>query len=157
PTWAAGATLWVAGDRCFIRTGRGRRRYPCSEGAAGDSPVHPLTGGGSFDVPVPSWGDRGTEIPFSLPYPPRRALDPDTPFLQPKHPAALSDASSADNYNPRWTHSFAQWVEVLNDGSAIWHHGDGTEAEFEQYWVGTSGPFWRSEESYLSLTSSGTA
>src|SRR5262249_6634176 len=113
PTWAAGATLWVAGDRCFIRTGRGRRRYPCSEGAAGNSTVHPLTGEVSFDVPVTSWGYRGTEIPFSLTYRSRCAIDPELAFYQPKHPAALSDASSADNYNPRWTHSFAQWVEVL--------------------------------------------
>src|SRR5262249_19595958 len=54
-------------------------------------------------------------------------------------------------------HSFAQWIEVLADGTAVWNRGDGKQVPFAQYWQGNQGPYWRAEDSYHTLTSSGHA
>ncbi len=162
PNWnSGGGTVNVVGTQCSTKNGRAGTWYQDECGRliyiAADSSVSPFDGAVKFSVPVCSWGFRGTELDFSLTYCSRSFTDASLAFQQVKHPAALSDHNQATNYNPLWTHTYAQWVEVLQTGQAVWHKGDGTTEPFEQYWNGQQGPFWRSAGSQLTLASSGTS
>ncbi len=159
PNWSGGGTFPVDGTKCNVKKGRGTWVFHCVEWiyVPCDSAISPIDGSIRFSVPVCSWGYRGTELNFSLTYSSRSLTDASLSFWQVKHPAALSDQNQATNYNPLWTHSFAQWIEVLQTGEAVWHKGDGTAEAFEQYWNGTQGPFRRSHGSFLTLTSSGSS
>src|SRR5207248_725812 len=67
-----------------------------------------------------------------------------------RHPGALSDNDPRHLYNPKWTHTFAQWAEMVDDGHVVWNRGDGTQAAFSN--VGTADfPDWRSDECYLRM------
>ena len=148
------------GANCDIRI----RRYvaegdnsSCKGGSnqAGYSAITPLNGNVTFQVPITSWGYGGQQLDLALTYNSNSIVDASASFFQVKHPAALSDKDRHDTYNPKWTHSYAQWIEVVWNGYAVWNRGDGTQMAFEQYWVEQSGPFWRSVESYHQLASVG--
>src|SRR5262249_7102041 len=148
--WYSGGSFPVRGDKCWVPTGRSvpeKQRDPCDESEPGNSSISPRTGNVSFSVPITSWGYRGSEIGFALTYHWLSITDPALAFQQLRHPAALSDDHLSDNYNPLWTHSFAQWIEVLADGTAVWNRGDGKQVPFAQYWQGNQGPYWRAEDS----------
>jgi RHS repeat-associated protein len=156
--WGSEVGFPVVGTRCWISHANDTSATKCTvcrDKEPAFSDISPSDGNVHFEVPITSWGYRGERIPFSLHYNSVSVLDPYKSFHQPLHPAALSDRFQDNRYNPKWTHSFAQWIEVLEDGHAVWNRGDGSRMVFEQYWNGASGPFWRSEESYHTLTSSG--
>ncbi len=161
--WGAGggASMAVAPQAdCWIQDLSGvdpGDRDACKQGTAqsGNSTITPLDGNVSFQVPVTSWKCRGQRYPLTLTYNSNSARAAMLFYNQPWHPAALSDKDQKHNYNPKWTHTYAQWVEVTLSGHALWHRGDGTTIAFEQYWNGAEGPFWRTDESYHTLTSTG--
>lgn len=107
-------------------------------------------------MPVTSWGYRGTTVDFELTFNSVSDVDHSLQFLAPRHPAALSDPNNSSSYNPKWTHTFAQWVEVLLDGTALWHRGDGTTIAFP---FGSAPPgqprTWQAPDSYHTLTAFG--
>jgi YD repeat-containing protein len=158
PAWIEGA-FPVEGGKCYVPRGRGVTAKDCSvcsnsSAQPGNSSITPIDGDVSFTVPVTSWAYRGEEVDFSLTYHSRSAQDPRLDFNRIRHPAGLSDREDRWDYNPKWTHNFAQWLEVLEDGTAIWNRGDGTQLGFAISWNGNT-PSWKSGESYHTLSASG--
>lgn len=159
--WQSFGSLPVEGSGCsVIQTWRGVARNEISfclagTAASGNSSVVPLDGNVRFSVPVTSWGYRGTTLDFALSYNSQSIVDPLLRQNQVRHPAGLSDRNPSDHYNPKWTHTYAQWIEVLGDGTAVWNAGDGTQQGFTQYFEGQQGPLWSSRDSTHTLVSTG--
>lgn len=159
--WKKFPEMAVEGTGCTaVRTARGCARNErgfCLAGTKqpGNSSVTPLDGNVSFTVPITSWGYRGTTLDFSLTYNSQSVVDPELQANQVRDPAALSDSNPGNHYNPKWTHTYAQWIEVLADGNAVWNQGDGTQHSF----IPETGPngemLWRGRDGNHTLTSSG--
>jgi RHS repeat-associated protein len=120
-------------------------------------PVSPRTGAARFEVPVTSWAYRGTTLDLSLNYSSDSRADPlldstDLPDVNP-----LPDRAHLSRRNSRWTHTWAQFVEVVSDDIgnpvALWHGGDGTVTGFRQNPDGS----WTPRDSFHALASGGTA
>jgi len=121
----------------------------CTGGCAHTrSTTLPRTGDQSFEVPVTAWGYRGWDLGFSLTYHSVGTVDPTVP--EANNFARLSEGNS------KWTHTFAQWVEVVDTGGngirAVWYNGSGTQA----FRDGGSGN-WISEDSDTTMQSGGAA
>jgi RHS repeat-associated protein len=160
-TWATSQSFLVRGTKCWIPTGR---TVGPEENAAcvlynslpGNSTISPSNGNVHFEVPITSWGYRGLRLGFSLYYNSQSVVDHGRSFHQLKHPAALSDDNIDAGYNPKWSCSFAEWIEVLDNGTAVWNRADGSQTTFSKSGP-PEAPLWTSEDSYLTLTSTGEA
>lgn len=92
----------------------------------GHSSIAPAEGNLSFEVPVTQWVYRGANIHLNLTYNSHSDADASLANYPPWHPGALSDHRRGLGYNPKWTHTFAQWVEKSASGEGyVWTRSDG--------------------------------
>jgi hypothetical protein len=136
-TWGALATLSVQGNPppgCApvvynARNVPGKKLCGCCGPDAPQpvqSDVTPISGNLHFEIGLGSLGYRATSLDFSLHYNSLSIVDPGLGTRQVAHPAGIGDADRDHHPNPKFTHSYAQWIEVNTAGQAIWNRGDGT-------------------------------
>ena len=136
----------------------------CATCAPGNSSIDPRTGAVRFEVPITSWPFRGTELGLSLHYDSNSRADPRLRTADRSDMHAHPDFAHFSYRNSKWSHNWAQFVEVIDTGTgewtALWHTGDGGVTPFHV--VGapnrhspTYQPQWISDDSYHSLVSAG--
>jgi len=127
-------------------------------GENGFSTIDPRTGGVGFDIPLSGYQYRGVDLGISLHYNSKSKADPskDSPDLPDVD--ATGDLAHMSQRNSRWTHSWAQRMEVVYDGSeyhALWYTGGGVVS-----FLGIdnlNGTFsWVASDNYHALVSGGT-
>jgi YD repeat-containing protein len=108
----------------------------------------------SGDVPIANWSDRGAAWNFALSYDSSSTADPALDSPDYADVDADPDFAHLDSRNSHWTHSFSQFVEVVQseDGEHAVRHQGGVTG-FKRI----SGGTWQAEDSFHSLTSSGTS
>ena len=120
------------------------------------SNIDPASGAVSFEVPVTSWSYRGTQLGLTLSYNSGSRADPS--LDSPDWPGvnAQPDLSRLSQRNSRWTHNWAQFMEVVEDPGgelhALWHTGGGAVG-----FLGNSLGTWTSADDSHTLTSGGTS
>lgn len=134
----------------------------------GNSSISPSSGAVGFEVPITSWNARGWSLGMALHYNSNARVDPtlDAPVID---PTVIPEPNLAhlSTRNSRWTHTWAQFVEVVDEGTgepgestgqiaALWHTGNGGVVKFDGVVDGGS-LSWAPEDSYHSMTSSGFA
>ena len=124
--------------------------------ATTSSSLNPHTGTVRFEVPVSSWSSRGIGMDFTLYYHSDSRADPSLDVPMNTEVNAEPDLAHLSTRNSRWAHTWAQFVEVVDDGEgevhALWHTGDGRTVGFH-----AAGSSWAGDDSEHTLTSSGQA
>jgi YD repeat-containing protein len=115
---------------------------------ATQSSTSPLTGNQSFTIPVTSWSFHGATYRFSLTYNSQSLHDVETP-----NAVQAPDFAGLCENNPKWSHSFAQWIDLIRDEQgkehAVWRQ-NGRWITFQR--TLPSGA-WEAPDSYLKISS----
>jgi RHS repeat-associated protein len=168
PTWTGACEFLVKGTQCWVDPSRSSEAYSrlhCKDAGKTriESSLIPQNGEVSFSVPITSWGYAGTTLGVALHYRSTRRIDPGLSFHHPWDPADLSDFDQGDAYSPRWSLSYAEWIEILDDRTALWNRADGSQMTFTalkdangvQLEDALGNLLWECEEGPYTLTESG--
>lgn len=125
------------------------------------SAIDPQSGAVSFEVPVTGWTYRGSQLGLTLHYNSNSKADPRLEGAAMPNVQAQPNRAGLSRRNTRWTHSWAQFVEVVSDGAevhALWHTGNGGSVGFLGIWdTATKAYTWAPTDSVHSMESLGTA
>ncbi len=126
----------------------------CSCPVSAQSAIDPRTGGLTWDVPVTSWSYRGLQLGLSFHYSSLSHVGPQYNEVNAQQVLnAPPNTSRLSERNSRWTHNWAQSVEVVwqdNEMQAVWNQG-GSILGFRQ-----QGEQWESPRSTVAMTSART-
>ena len=125
------------------------------------SAIDPQSGAVSFEVPVTGWTYRGSQLGLTLHYNSDSKADPRLEGAPMPNVQAQPNRAGLSRRNTRWTHSWAQFVEVVSDGAemhALWHTGNGGAVGFLGTWdAQTQAYTWVPSDSVHTMQSFGTA
>jgi len=125
------------------------------------SSIDAHSGAVSFEVPVTGWTYLGSDLGLTLHYNSDSKADPRLEGQGNPNVQAQPNRAGLSRRNTRWTHSWAQFVEVVSDGAemqALWHTGDGGAVGFLGNWDNEAKQYsWVPKDSFHSLTSVGSA
>jgi len=123
-------------------------------GQPGNSTIDPRSGAVSFQVPLSGFEFRGVDLGLTFTYNSNAKADPRFDSLNLPGVDPAGDLARMSRRNSRWTHNWAQAIEVVSDGvlqKALWHTGTGGTVSFER----TVSGVWVSSDSFHTLVSGG--